>query len=482
MAKATAGTTAVKKTVTKVPAQATNPEKAPELLAPAPVEIVIPTLMEISVTGREIEGFEGSKPRGDRSTRNGWRQVGMISTASLLVLTGGYDGETYDAKNMNVESFQRARLGFGARSYKHDLAADLLVGRQVPTLIVYQMDGVWYLEDGQQRTDSILQAMIIAAKLAGTPTAVPLTAAEKSIYDAAVETAGAEGLEVLTFAELVEEMHGVDIRGDYTREERLRYFDLYNTRGAKVTTRHIVEAKATESGWADRFTTWGLNTSTERGEKEESQAAKAGVEVTAKPDAEKMGLLMAAVHAYATGDPLSGVKDMAEPDARAMVGAKLDTVGDDVAAGDFRWLFSKVSPDISACYPTEWIKKTYTTVTGAPSAVKQFRAPAELMMVATMAALGKARLDALDDDDVTAKIEQVKKAFVSYLETAKEEATTDPLVLNGGAGGSLMEYYDKIKGAVGGAQRKLITGAFYNMFTQGKLFRAEQPLNWRAGA
>lgn len=433
--------------------------------------------LSVTVAEGDLPGFDAASPHRDKSTESGMRQVGTMSNLDFMRLVGAFDGTTFQGGKLNVEAFQRAPIGFGPRSYKYEMARDMLLGREVPVIIVYRFDGRLFLEDGQQRADTLRKALTIAWKI---KTEVKLDASEQSILDAAGKKVADDGGRVIGYDELVTDgRQGLDLRWGLTAGERLAYFDTYNRKGAKVSTRHIVEATATADGWADRFAAYGFDLSTELFEKEHPGAkgkpAKPaeGEEAPASKKGTKLGLLLACAKAYADGDQTVGVKDMDESHARAAVAKGLDNIGDTTVGEDFRWLFENIVPALKDAYPTSWVKENYKNISDAPVSVKQVRGPAELLVVSIMAALGTARADEANNAD---DIESAKEAL---LKLVTEEAESDPLNLVSGAT-ALEIYYSDVRGAQGEAHRRFLYAGFVGLFEQG-LFRENNPINWKLG-
>lgn len=414
-----------------------------------------------------LPGFDAGQPHRDQSTESGWRQVGTMSNSDFMALVGALDGDLFTAGKLNVEDFQRAPIGFGVRSYKFDMAIDMMAGREVPVIIVYRFDGKLYLEDGQQRADTLRMALRIAKKASAN---VKLDATEAAIYDEAVKRVAVDGRRLLSFEELSNGRQGLDLRWGLTPFERLAYFDTYNRKGAKVSTRHIVEATASAGGWADRFKGWGFDLSTELFEKTNSgRKAKPAEGEVAPAKGTKMAVLLACAYAYTTGDQSATVADMDEASARQEAADVIAKFGDTETSQDFQWLFNGVVPTCQAAYSVEWVKENFEKVTAAPTSVKQIRTPADLFVVSVMAALGKARLSGVAED----KIASAKTALLAEI-SAPDAA--DPLDL-----GALEELYSSVRGAQGEAHRRFFYTAFMNLFMTGATFIPGTPLNWALG-
>jgi hypothetical protein len=364
----------------------------------------------------------------DRSTAHGAVVLRTLTFEKYLADLHIYDPK---ARTVNIDAdriavgIQRAAMKIQANHILERMMETLLRGGLLPTIALQESsDGTLRILDGLQRSNCMARALEYLLAWEADATADVPEFAQRII-----EKVGPEHL--ISSADYLRQPIFAQVWRDLTESEAVRLFLALNIGQQKVSLRHILESLGHQL--ADLFTSWGLQTYSEkaqraergttRGRRPRVKTGDAGDAPTATSSdgAFKLEFLINATRAYVGRDPhvktrkavteaYQADEDLAELGPRLI--QSLTALGDEAdttARDDFLWVFQSLNSEIGRIYEAnpKWRNAVATS--------DNFTLP-------LMAALGKAR------ETDPAEVDDRKQRLLDLLD--QSDPGTDPLALS----------------------------------------------------
>ena len=293
------------------------------------------------------------------STKAGEVTFKTMTFGSYLAALNIFDPKSH---TVNFESdkvalsIQRAALAIQSNPIKQEMALSLCKGGLLPAFALQEeADGTLRILDGLQRSHVVATVMDCLVKHEAGD--------EDSIPDYARKILDKVRSQLITAEEFTKRPIYLQIYKNLTTAESVRLFIVLNLAQQKLSLRHLLESLHHQC--ESLFTSWGIQTTTERTEKARVPGARgrpAGAKgKKAEAPVYKLEFLVNSVQAYTTFNHQTRTKqtvteayhsssadDMIELGPNLI--SNLMKVGDAVSRSDFRFLFRDLALEIQRIY------------------------------------------------------------------------------------------------------------------------------------